>query len=287
MRARVDPVRLRYYRRRLRAWFGEHGRDLPWRHTQDPYRILVSEIMLQQTQVPRVAEVYEEFVAAYPSIDDVAQADLTDVRRITDPLGYKARGGYIKRLADEVVEYRAGRVPDTVPELMQLPGVGRYTAGAVMTFAHGRATPIVDTNVARVLGRWFADSLPPGDSDGRRDKRLWALSAALLPSRGPGLRRGAWEINQGLMDFGSQVCVARKPRCERLPGAPSLPLPHARPAARAGPRRLAGRLTASPPVPLSIAEQWRGGTSLRRGRAGGEVGPAGRSRPAPRQSPGP
>ena len=217
MRARVDPVRLRYYRRRLRAWFGEHGRDLPWRHTQDPYRILVSEIMLQQTQVPRVAEVYEEFVAAYPSIDDVAQADLTDVRRITDPLGYKARGGYIKRLADEVVEYRAGRVPDTVPELMQLPGVGRYTAGAVMTFAHGRATPIVDTNVARVLGRWFGDCLPPGDSGGERDKRLWALSAALLPSRGPGLRRGAWELNQGLMDFGSQVCVARKPRCGECP----------------------------------------------------------------------
>ena len=147
--------------------------------------------MLQQTQVPRVAEVYEEFVAAYPSIDDVAQADLTDVRRITDPLGYKARGGYIKRLADEVVEYRAGRVPDTVPELMQLPGVGRYTAGAVMTFAHGRATPIVDTNVARVLGRWFADSLPPGDSDGRaRQASLGAVGgAAAQPRAGPAARR--------------------------------------------------------------------------------------------------
>ncbi len=217
MRAQVDPVRLRYYRRRLRAWFREHGRDLPWRHTRDPYRILVSEIMLQQTQVPRVAEVYEEFVAAYPRIDDVARADLTDVRRITDPLGYKARGGYIKRLADEVVEYRAGRVPDSVPELMQLPGVGRYTAGAVMTFAHGRATPIVDTNVARVLGRWFADCLPPGDTPAQHDKRLWALAAALLPRRGRDLQRGGWELNSGLMDFGAKICVARRPRCGVCP----------------------------------------------------------------------
>ena len=130
MRARVDPARLRYYRQRLREWFREHGRDLPWRRTRDPYRILISEIMLQQTQVSRVAEVYEEFLDAYPRIEDVASAPLREVRKITDPLGYKARGRYIKRIADEVVEYNAGRIPDTVPELMGLPGVGRYTARA-------------------------------------------------------------------------------------------------------------------------------------------------------------
>ena len=209
MRARVDPTRLRYYRQRLRGWFREHGRDLPWRHTRDPYRILVSEIMLQQTQVARVAGVYEEFVDTYPRLEDVARAPLREVRRITDPLGYKARGGYIKRIADEVVAYRAGRLPDSVTELMELPGVGRYTAGAVMTFGHGKPTPIVDTNVARVLGRWFADALPADDSASARSKRLWALSAAFLPRGGDG-----WEINQGLMDFGAQLCLARRPRCD-------------------------------------------------------------------------
>jgi A/G-specific adenine glycosylase len=217
LRATVDPGRLRYYRHGLRAWFREHGRDLPWRRTNDPYRILVSEIMLQQTQAPRVAEVYEEFVQTYPRIEDVAEARLRDVRRITDPLGYKARGGYIKRIADEAVAYRAGRLPESVPELMQLPGVGCYTAGAVMTFAHGRATPIVDTNVARVLSRWFADAFPADDSDSRREKRLWALAAALLPSRGPGYQRVGWEINQALMDLGAQLCVARRPRCGDCP----------------------------------------------------------------------
>ena len=212
MQARVDPTRLRYFRRRLRHWFRANGRDLPWRRTRDPYRILVSEIMLQQTQVPRVTQVYEQFLAAYPRIEDVAAAPLPEVRRITDPLGYTVRGRQIKRIADEVVRYRAGRVPDTMPELLALPGVGRYTAGAVMTFAHGRPTPIVDTNVARVLGRWFAGALPADEPAGPRSRRLWALSAALLPRRGDG-----WEINQALMDFGAQVCPARRPRCDDCP----------------------------------------------------------------------
>lgn len=217
MRAVVDPGRLRYYRRGLRGWFRAHGRDLPWRRTRDPYRILVSEIMLQQTQVPRVAAVYEQFVQAYPRIEDVARAPEREVRRITDPLGYKARGGYIKRIAEEAVQYHAGRIPDSLPELMQLPGVGRYTAGAVMTFAHGRATPIVDTNVDRVLSRWFSDCFPADDSAGRREKRLWALAQSLLPGRGPDHQRVGWEINQALMDLGAQICVARRPRCERCP----------------------------------------------------------------------
>ena len=212
MQAHVDPVRLRYFRSRLRHWFRAHGRDLPWRRTCDPYRILLSEIMLQQTQVSRVAQVYEQFLAAYPRIEDVAAAPLRDIRRITDPLGHKVRGRQIKRIADEVVRHRAGRVPDTMPGLLELPGVGRYTAGAVMTFAHGRPTPIVDTNVDRVLGRWFAGAFPVDEAAGPRARRLWALSAALLPRSGDG-----WEINQALMDFGATVCPARRPRCEECP----------------------------------------------------------------------
>ena len=153
MQAEVQPSRLRYFRSRLRRWFALHGRDLPWRHTTDPYSILVSEIMLQQTQVPRVAPVYQEFLDRFPTIEDVAAAPLREVKQITDPLGYKVRGKWIKQIADDAVAYRTGELTDTTEELMQLPGVGRYTAGAVMTFAHGVSTPILDTNVERILSR--------------------------------------------------------------------------------------------------------------------------------------
>ena len=208
MDARIDPGRLRYYRTNLRRWFRAYGRDLPWRRTRDPYRILVSEIMLHQTQAPRVAQVYPEFLERFPTIDAVAAARLREVKRLTDPLGYKIRGRWIKQIADEVVKYRAGEFPATVEDLMELPGVGRYTAGAVMTFAHGVPAPILDTNGARVLGRWFAGALPPNDSAAQRRRRLWALAAAILP------RDDGWSINQGLMDFGAQICTARHPACD-------------------------------------------------------------------------
>ena len=133
---------------------------------------MVSEILLQQTQVPRVADVYEEFLAEFPTIDRVASAPLKDVKRITDPLGYKIRGKWIKQIADEVVTYRAGQMPATTEELRELPGVGRYTAGAIMTFAHETPTPILDTNVARVLSRWFGGTLPRRDGNGLRSRRL-------------------------------------------------------------------------------------------------------------------
>ena len=211
LRARIDPARRRYLRRNLRRWFSEHGRDLPWRRTRDPYAILVAEIMLQQTQVPRVAEVYSDFLERFPAIEDVAAAPLRDVKWITDPLGYKIRGQWIKQIADHAVTYNAGRLPATTSELMELPGVGRYTAGAVMTFAYDVPTPILDTNVARVLGRWFHGALPAEDTAGLRLRRLWALAEAVLP------RRDGWTINQALMDLGAQLCVARNPRCLECP----------------------------------------------------------------------
>jgi A/G-specific adenine glycosylase len=211
VRAEIEAARLRYYRSRLTRWFAAHGRDLPWRRTRDPYRILVSEILLHQTQAPRVAEVYRQFVRRFPSLRHVAAASLGEVKDITDPLGYKVRGAWIKRIADEAVTYRAGRLPATLPELRALPGVGRYTAGAVMTFAYGEAAAIVDTNVARVLGRWFAGALPPDDPDALHQRRLWALAEALLTPT------SAWAINQGLMDLGAQLCTARAPACARCP----------------------------------------------------------------------
>jgi A/G-specific adenine glycosylase len=216
MQARIEPTRLRYVRRTLRRWFEAHGRDLPWRRTRDPYRIMVSEILLHQTQAPRVAEVYEEFLAEFPTIDHVAAAQLKDVKRITDPLGYKIRGQWIKQIADEVVTYRAGQLPDTTEDLMALPGVGRYTAGAIMTFAHEVPTPILDTNVARVLSRWFGGTLPQRDGAELRSRRLWALAGAVLP-QGNGAAKSGWSINQALMDLGAQVCTARNPHCDVCP----------------------------------------------------------------------
>lgn len=220
MRARIQSGRRRYYRAGLRAWFERHGRDLPWRRTRDPYRILVSELMLHQTQVPRVAEVYETFLHRFPTIESVAEAPLGEVKAITDPLGYKIRGRWIKQIADETVAYHAGRLPDSVEGLMELPGVGRYTAGAVATFAYDQAAPILDTNVARVVGRWFQGALPDTEPDGRRERRLWALAADLLPRRAQASGTGpsaAWITNQGLMDLGAQLCVSRRPRCESCP----------------------------------------------------------------------
>ncbi len=213
MRAEINPVRLRYLRRTLSRWFSENARDLPWRRTNDPYRIMVSEILLQQTQVKRVINVYEDFLLEFPTIEMVAAARLEDVRRITDPLGYKIRGSWIKQIADDAVNERKGNLPDTLEGLLALPGIGRYTAGAIMTFAYQVPTPILDTNISRVMGRWFAGDLPHQDSSALRNQRLWALTESLLP-KGERYGKTGWTINQALMDFGALQCKARLPGCD-------------------------------------------------------------------------
>lgn len=191
--------------RRLLAWYARHGRDLPWRHTGDPYRILVSEIMLHQTQVPRVIPKYQEFLRRYPSLEALARATVRQVKETWYPLGYNFRPVRLRQIARTVVARHNGRLPDTERELRQLKGIGRYTAGAVLTFAHGKPAAILDTNVRRLLTRFFYG--------GRRrpDRILWALSAALLPAR------RAYDCNQALMDFGATVCTARAPRCPTCP----------------------------------------------------------------------
>jgi A/G-specific adenine glycosylase len=193
------------FQRRLLAWYRRHGRDLPWRRTREPYRILVSEIMLQQTQVDRVLPKYEQFVDRYPTMEALAEASVDDVRRLWSPLGYNIRPVRLHAIARESVARYGGRLPDSAETLRRLPGVGRYTAGAILAFAHGQDVAVLDTNVRRVLGRVFLG--PRRLRRLRGAKTLWDLAAWLVP-RGRG-----YDFNQALMDFGATWCTPRRPRC--------------------------------------------------------------------------
>jgi A/G-specific adenine glycosylase len=182
---------------------------LPWRRTDDPYHILVSEIMLQQTQVDRVVPKYHEFLRRYPSFERLARARPADVRRTWYPLGYNIRPVRLQGIARETLARYGGRLPDDATALRQMPGIGRYTAGAILSFAYRRDAAIVDTNVKRVLGRVFLGARRLGRLRGPR--ALWELSEALLPAG------RAYDYNQALMDFGATWCTPRAPRCPRCP----------------------------------------------------------------------
>ena len=200
--------------RRLRAWYRAHGRDLPWRQTRDPYRILISELMLQQTQVSRVLGYYDRFLERFPTLADLARARPRQVREAWEGLGYYARARNLHQLARDVT--RRGAAPnETIPadpaRLQQLPGVGEYTAGAVASFAYERRAELVDTNVARVLRRAFAPNADFKTAAGKRE--IWDIARRLLPRTG----RATWTHNQALMELGALVCTARLARCDQCP----------------------------------------------------------------------
>ncbi len=197
------------FRRRLLAWYRRHGRNLPWRHTRDPYRILVSEIMLQQTQVNRVVPKYEQWVEKYPTLDALAKARPRDLVRTWYPLGYNIRPRRLHAIARESVARYGGTLPDDEATLRSFKGIGAYTAGAILSFAFGRRAAILDTNVARVLHRVFVGK--GNQRSHAMQRHLWNVSETLLP------RRHVYDYNQGLMDFGATVCTARNPRCTGCP----------------------------------------------------------------------
>ena len=199
-----------HFRRRLRDWFRVHGRDLPWRRTRDPYHVLVSELMLQQTQVARVVERYGGFLREFPTLDSVARSRPARVMEAWSGLGYYARARNLHALAREVSS-DAGALPSDPADLRRLPGIGPYTAGAVASFAYERHAPLVDTNVARVLRRVFAPHLDPRSARGVRT--LWAIADAILPRTG----RATWTHNQALMELGALICTARVARCDICP----------------------------------------------------------------------
>jgi A/G-specific adenine glycosylase len=203
------PAARQRFRRTLLRWYDRNGRDLPWRRTDDPYHILVSEIMLQQTQVDRVLPKYHEWLGKFPSFHALADAGEEAAVRTWYPLGYNIRPRRLHAIAREAVASYGGRLPDDEATLRSFKGIGPYTAGALMSFAFRRRAPILDTNVARVLFRVIVGR---GDLKSHRMKRhLWKVSALMVP------HRRAFDFNQAIMDFGAMVCTARKPKCGACP----------------------------------------------------------------------
>jgi A/G-specific adenine glycosylase len=205
---------LRQFGRLLRAWYKKNARDLPWRRTRDPYAILVSELMLQQTQVLRVVPRWHEFLAQFPTLYTIASASVAQVEEAWEGLGYYARARNLHKTARLVTRdgtHADATLPSDVATLRGLPGIGRYTAGAVSSFAYGQRAPLVDTNVARVLQRVF---LPRAKRKvAATERALWELAERSLPQA----KDAVWTHNQALMEIGALVCTARVMHCDRCP----------------------------------------------------------------------
>jgi A/G-specific adenine glycosylase len=206
-----DAAWLRSFRRRLPTWFGRHARKLPWRRNRDPYAVWVSEIMLQQTTVATVTGYFDRFLEAFPSIEALAAADEHDILRLWEGLGYYRRARQLHRAAKLVVAEHGGVFPTDPDSVRRLPGIGRYTAGAILSIAFDARQPILEANTIRLLSRLLAFDGDPQSTEGQR--LLWAMAETLLPKRGSG------RMNQALMELGSQVCDPRAPRCEVCPVA--------------------------------------------------------------------
>jgi A/G-specific adenine glycosylase len=210
--APADEARRAQAHSDLLAWYAATGRALPWRDTRDPYAILVSEVMLQQTQVERVLPKYQEFLALYPTLHALAAAPTADVIRAWAPLGYNVRAVRLQQIARQAIVEHGGALPLTVDGLVALKGIGRYTAGAIACFAYGLPVATVDTNIRRVLWRVFRgiepSAWPTGQAAARATLELaaWALPAT-----------AAYDWQQALMDLGATACLSRRPRCERCP----------------------------------------------------------------------
>ena len=210
----IDPVLRLTFSRKLRAWYKRNARDLPWRRTRDAYQVLVSELMLQQTQVSRVVDYYGEFLDRFPTLAHVARARPAAVMEAWEGLGYYARARNLHRLANAVTDGGTrmdGQLPAEPDALRALPGIGAYTAGAVASFAYERRAALVDTNVARVLKRAFAPRADVKTTKGNR--AVWEIAESLLPKSG----RATWTHNQALMELGALVCTARIANCGQCP----------------------------------------------------------------------
>lgn len=209
--ARLTASAKRRFQLRLLKWYKAHGRELPWRNTSNPYHILVSEVMLQQTQVDRVLPKYAEWLDKYPSLHALAAAPEQEVANTWYPLGYNIRPKRLQSIARESVARYGGQLPSDEKTLLSFKGIGAYTSGAIRSFAFRERAAILDTNVARVLFRVFVGKGDPKSH--AMTRHLWSVSETLVPIR------HVFDFNQALMDLGATVCVARNPKCLVCPMA--------------------------------------------------------------------
>ena len=208
-----DPVPslpcLPTFRQSLRAWHKKNGRELPWRGVRDPYQVWISEIMLQQTTVAAVVPYFERFLARFPSVLELAAAPEAEVLRLWEGLGYYSRARNIHRAAQVIVSEYAGKFPEELDRLNSLPGIGRYTAGAIRSFAFNLSAPIVEANTLRLYSRLLGLEVDPRSTAGQR--QLWAFAEMLVPENEPG------DFNQALMDLGATICTPVAPQCDTCP----------------------------------------------------------------------
>jgi A/G-specific adenine glycosylase len=207
----VEDGHARALGRALLSWYAKHRRELPWRKSQDPYAVWVSEMMLQQTQVSTVIPYFRSWMERFPNVAALANAEESDVLHAWQGLGYYSRARNLRRAAQRILQGHDGRVPELVSELLALPGIGPYSAGAIASIAYGRAEPLVDGNVIRVLTRLFALRGDPNKAALKSE--IWAHARALIPEHAPG------DFNQSLMELGATVCTPRNPRCAACPVA--------------------------------------------------------------------
>ncbi|MDE2926985.1 MAG: A/G-specific adenine glycosylase [Acidobacteriota bacterium] len=232
------PVPVAAFCRDLLRWYQRHRRDLPWRRRLEPYPVLLAEVMLQQTQVKTVVPYYRRFLKRYPTLEDLAESDEDEVLALWSGLGYYSRARNLRRAAQQIRDRHGGEFPRTYQEMIRLPGVGRYTAGAVLSIAYGQPLPILDGNIRRLFARYLKmDGVSAGDDS----PPLWDLLTRI--SRYAAAREEVSDLNQALMELGALVCTPRSPGCGRCPLEGSclglragvqekLPLPRARRAVR-------------------------------------------------------
>lgn len=208
-----SDVQIEMLRGALLAWYDAHKRTMPWRDEVSAYRTVVSEVMLQQTQVSVVVDYFTRWMARFPTVDALAAAPIDDVLSLWSGLGYYRRAHNLHALAQAVMQQHGGQFPTDFEQILALPGVGRYTAGAVASIALGQKKPLVDGNVARVLCRMLAIEGDPTSGDVQ--KKLWEVAEALVDEARPG------DFNQGLMELGATLCTKAQPRCSACPWANS------------------------------------------------------------------
>lgn len=202
-------MNLERFRQTLIRWFAANARDLPWRRTSDPYAIWISEIMLQQTQTSTVIPYYQRFLAHFPTVEALAQAPLADVLKTWEGLGYYSRARNLHRTAQIIVEEHGGCLPEDAPSLLALPGIGRYTAGAIRSLAFNQPAPILDGNIRRVITR--LDDIAESIDETVTEKRLWQRAEEMVHVQQPGM------MNEALMELGALICLPKIPRCQQCP----------------------------------------------------------------------